>query len=154
MKKRKAGRPKRIGPIDGKFGEKLKMLRKAHKMTQKQIADYLNISTDTVRGWENGRSLPNNTKYYITLADLFHVSCYWLMESQMADDILHDVKGIFDSFRSNGARKEETMPIGASFYSYPLQDVDIKEIKDLSRFTAYLEETMKNAIDVYMKTLN
>lgn len=34
------------------------MLRKESKLTQRQIADALAVSEDTVANWENGRSIP------------------------------------------------------------------------------------------------
>ena len=42
-----------------KIGEKIKELRKANKMTQEQLADYLNISSQAVSKWETGTSSPD-----------------------------------------------------------------------------------------------
>ena len=37
-------------------GDKIKSLRKAKKLTQEQLAEYLNISSQTVSKWETGDS--------------------------------------------------------------------------------------------------
>ena len=41
------------------IGEKIKTLRKAKKLTQEQLAEYLNISAQAVSKWETGASAPD-----------------------------------------------------------------------------------------------
>lgn len=51
----------------------VKELRQKHGLTQKELADQLHVSFQTVSKWENGISLPDIT-YLPKLADIFHVS--------------------------------------------------------------------------------
>lgn len=41
------------------FSSKIKKLRTAKGLTQKQIADYLNVSQNAIYNWENGKREPN-----------------------------------------------------------------------------------------------
>lgn len=41
------------------IGDKIRELRKARKLTQEQLADYLNISSQAVSKWETGASKPD-----------------------------------------------------------------------------------------------
>ena len=56
-----------------KIGKTIAMYRKENRMTQKEVADYLNISYQAVSKWEAGVSIPAVELLY-ELAELFHVS--------------------------------------------------------------------------------
>lgn len=56
-----------------KFHEKLKELRSNSGMSQKQIAEKLNIKQSNISDWENGISRPDYEKL-IMLADIFDVT--------------------------------------------------------------------------------
>jgi len=43
------------------IGEKIKSLRKKRDITQEQLADYLNISFQSVSKWERGEAYPDIT---------------------------------------------------------------------------------------------
>lgn len=55
------------------FNERLKQLRKERNMTQKHLADLLNVSKSTISGYEAGTYQPSFEKL-IQLADIFNVS--------------------------------------------------------------------------------
>ena len=55
------------------FGKRLKKLRKAHHMTQQELADYLVVSVDSVSGYENGR-ITLAHEYITKLCCRFNVS--------------------------------------------------------------------------------
>ncbi|MDR0862510.1 MAG: helix-turn-helix domain-containing protein [Oscillospiraceae bacterium] len=55
------------------IGEIIKKLRRERDMTQEQLAEYLNLTTQAVSKWETGASLPDITLLPI-LANLFGVS--------------------------------------------------------------------------------
>ena len=55
------------------FGEKIRKLRKQKDMTQEQLAEYLNISTQSVSKWETNLTLPDITLIPI-IANIFDVS--------------------------------------------------------------------------------
>lgn len=56
-----------------KSGKLIRNLRKSRGMTQKEIADILNIEPKTVSKWETGRGFPD-VSYVSELADIFGVS--------------------------------------------------------------------------------
>ncbi len=43
------------------IGVKIKNLRKNRSITQEQLAQYLNISTQTVSEWEKGKAVPDKS---------------------------------------------------------------------------------------------
>lgn len=42
-----------------KFSENLKLLRKTHKLTQAQLAEYVGVDQRTISAWEKGICEPN-----------------------------------------------------------------------------------------------
>ena len=60
------------------FQERLYEQRKLNKMTQKHIADYLNISQPSYIRYENGGAEPSYENL-VKLADLFDVSVDYLL---------------------------------------------------------------------------
>ncbi|MBP3886112.1 MAG: helix-turn-helix transcriptional regulator, partial [Cellulosilyticum sp.] len=56
-----------------KIGEVFKQLRIAHSITQEKLADYLNVSAQSISKWENGLSYPDIT-LIPTIALFFNVS--------------------------------------------------------------------------------
>lgn len=65
-----------------KIGKIIAMYRKEHGMTQKELAELLNISYQAISKWEAGISIPTVEMLY-ELAELFHIS---------VDEILHGGK--------------------------------------------------------------
>ena len=51
------------------FNEKIKLLR-PRNLTQKQVADYVDVDEATVSNWERGKSKPQY-KHLIKLSDLY-----------------------------------------------------------------------------------
>ena len=62
-----------------KFGEKLSFLRKQRGMTQKELAEKLNISRQAVSRWEQGTAAPS-TENLISIGKLFDVSVDELLD--------------------------------------------------------------------------
>lgn len=60
------------------FKENLKELRKEFCLTQKQLANKINVSEDCIYFWEKGRSEPSITDL-INLSRLFNVSIDYLV---------------------------------------------------------------------------
>ena len=60
------------------FGETIKKLRKQKDMTQEQLAEYLNISTQAVSKWETNLSLPDIT-LIPALSNIFDVTSDMLL---------------------------------------------------------------------------
>lgn len=64
------------------IGKRIKELRQDRGLTQKQLADILFVSQDTISLWELGKLLPSITNL-IAICDFFKVS---------ADDLLGRIK--------------------------------------------------------------
>ena len=60
------------------FGELLEELRKDHRLSQKQLADVIAVTTGTVSNYENNQHLPDIEKL-IMLADYFGVTTDYLL---------------------------------------------------------------------------
>jgi len=56
-----------------KLGEKIRTLRKARKLTQEQLAEYMNVSSQAVSKWETGASSPD-IEMLPRLAAFFHTT--------------------------------------------------------------------------------
>lgn len=55
------------------IGEKIKKLRKAKKMTQKEVANQLNVTPQTISKWERNISYPD-LDMLVRLSQMFHIS--------------------------------------------------------------------------------
>lgn len=55
------------------LGKRLKEIRKANDKTQKDLAEYLSVSAQSVSKWEKGLSLPT-VEYLPKMAEFFHCS--------------------------------------------------------------------------------
>ena len=60
------------------FNERLKLCRRAKKLTQKQVGEYLGMTPNAYQKYELGTSEPN-LKKLIKLADLLDVSLDYLL---------------------------------------------------------------------------
>ncbi len=74
-----------------KFGERLQEVRNLNHLTQKEIADYFNISRDAVNAWEMGVSLPSSKRIF-ELAKLLHTSIDYLFG--LEDDLKVNVSSL------------------------------------------------------------
>lgn len=60
------------------LNEQLRKLRYQKKLTQKQVAEHLHVSTSTYGLWEQGRNEPDS-KRLLELADFFDVTVDYLL---------------------------------------------------------------------------
>lgn len=60
------------------FAKRLRELRKCQEMTQDQLADFLNVSRQSVWGYENN-SVEPGLDIVIKIADIFNVSLDYLL---------------------------------------------------------------------------
>lgn len=60
------------------IGERIKMLRENHNISQAELAKRLGITRSSVNAWELGLNVPS-TQYIIELAELFKVSTDYLL---------------------------------------------------------------------------
>lgn len=64
--------------------EKILNLRKAHGMTQEQLAEKLDVSRQSVSKWESGQAMPEADKL-ILLSNIFHVTVDYLLKPSEVD---------------------------------------------------------------------
>ncbi len=60
------------------FGERLKILRINRKMSQKELAERLNITKSVISFYESGERMPSY-EILIKISDIFHVSTDYLL---------------------------------------------------------------------------
>lgn len=74
--------------MENYLGRKIRELRRSKDLTQEQLADYLNISYQSVSKWETGTTLPD-LSYIIPLSRLFKISTDELLGyEQSKEDLL------------------------------------------------------------------
>lgn len=78
------------------MGNRLSLLRKKHKMTQKDLADVLNVSQNTISRWEKGER-QIDTSMLSPLADFFNVSIDYIL---LRKEISTPSVGVPDSYSS------------------------------------------------------
>ena len=64
----------------------IKELRKSKKLSQKQLADILNVHQTAVSQWEQNRTMPD-IEMVKTLAEFFGVSTDYILGNTKADDV-------------------------------------------------------------------
>lgn len=89
------------------FGKRLRNLRKAHHMTQQELAEYLLVSPDSISGYENGR-ITLAHEYIMKLCCKFNVSADYFY------------------FGYNRQMEQETETVEENFYQL-LQGKDAKD---------------------------
>ena len=60
------------------FQERIRILRNAYRMSQKELAIHLHVSKQTVSNWENDNIAPS-IEMLMKIADFFHVSTDYLL---------------------------------------------------------------------------
>lgn len=70
------------------FSDKINSLRKEKRMTQKQLATFLDLSPNAICEWEKGRSEPN-FETLIKIADFFDVSADYLLGREDDFGVVH-----------------------------------------------------------------
>ncbi len=70
------------------MGQKLKLLRVQNRLTQKQVADRLDLAISAVSSYESGSRFPTYTTL-LKLANMYHTSCDYLigMDEQRTIDV-------------------------------------------------------------------
>jgi len=83
------------------INKNLRVLRKRFKYTQEDVADYINVSRQSIAKWENGETLPDisncialSNLYKVSLDDLVHFN-----EALSKEDIKPKGKHVFGVVR-------------------------------------------------------
>lgn len=65
-----------------KIGEKIKSLRQSNNLTQKELAEKLNVSSQAISNWEREKGYPDIANI-IQLSDLFSISLDTLIKEDL-----------------------------------------------------------------------
>lgn len=65
-----------------KIGEKIKSLRQSNDLTQKELAEKLNVSSQAISNWEREKGYPDIANI-IQLSDLFNISLDTLIKEDL-----------------------------------------------------------------------
>jgi len=114
------------------IGKKITNLRKAHNMTQMELADRLGISFQAVSNWERGSTMPDISKLP-ELAETFHISVDELLNGNapLVEAVLNDT---IDEYMEDGNVTEQEIADALPLLK-PEQAEDILEKTDMSSFT-------------------
>ncbi len=91
------------------LGKKIKFLRNEQGITQDQLADYINVSRQSVWGYENN-SVEPSLNVLVKIADVFNVSLDYLLcrtsekynlnlENQTNKEVLLKIYDILNSYK-------------------------------------------------------
>jgi len=97
---------------DNNLGTIISTLRKEKNLTQKDLADRLNVSDKTVSRWETGGSSPNMDMIF-RISKYFKISYHDLLAARVVDGEDGDeiVNEIVDEFQEINRKKSQTLKI-------------------------------------------
>ena len=129
--------------IDMKLiGKEITDLRKAHNMTQMELADKLGISFQAVSNWERGNTMPDISKLP-ELAEIFHISVDELLKGKasLVTAVLDDT---VDTYIEEGKVTEQeiadTLPILKPEQAKKiLEKADVSKFHDISSFLPFMD---------------
>jgi len=102
------------------FGETIKKLRKQKDMTQEQLAEYLNISTQAVSRWETNTSLPDIT-LIPALANIFDVTSDVLLGIDITakEKRIQEILDEANKHKSSGHHEKSAVILREALKEYP-----------------------------------
>ena len=125
------------------IGKKITALRKAHNMTQMELADKLDISFQAVSNWERGNTMPDISKLP-ELAEIFGISVDELLSSN-SSLITSVIDGTVDSYIEEGNLTEEAVADALPLLKPDqaeelLEKANVSSFENLSVFLPYMDE--------------
>ncbi|MGL4738703.1 MAG: helix-turn-helix transcriptional regulator [Cellulosilyticaceae bacterium] len=102
------------------IGQVIKQLRVAQSITQEKLADYLNVTPQSISKWENGMSYPDIT-LIPTIAMFFNVTADELfsLPTAMNEQKLKSFQLQYEQLRKQGAVREQVNLCRQIFLEYP-----------------------------------
>lgn len=110
------------------FAERVRALRKEHKMSQDELAETMHVSKFSISAWERGLRKPEFSTL-TDLSELFDVSLYYLL-------------GSTDDAASVNAQPDDEED-GAAWW----MEADIDHVKNMTRLYSRLSERSKKIVD-------
>lgn len=99
-------------------GEQIRLFRKQLNLTQKQLADQLNVSRSVLTKWEIGTLTPD-LQALVQLSELFGVSIDALIgRPYPATQVLHEVRKLYQSEEEESI-DEEMLQVIQYLHSHP-----------------------------------
>lgn len=110
------------------FAERVRALRKEHKMSQDDLAEAMHVSKFSISAWERGLRKPEFSTL-TDLSELFDVSLYYLLGSSNDATAVNDQSNDEDD--------------GAAWW----MEEDIGHVKNMTRLYSRLSERSKRIVD-------
>ena len=89
-----------------RFGDNLKQIRKAKKMSQEQLAEKVNVTRQSVSKWENGESYPEINNI-LELCKIFNCKLNDLIHTDMSDISSLDEDVVMNLVKFNKKKQKE-----------------------------------------------
>ena len=133
------------------IGKKITDFRKAHNMTQMELADKLGISFQAVSNWERGNTMPDISKLP-ELAEIFHISVDELLDGKasLVSAVLDDTVDAYIE-EDNATEQEiaDTLPILKPGQAKKiLEKADVSKFHDISSFLPFMDEDGINELAI------
>lgn len=115
-----------------KLSERLAAARKERNMTQREVADRLNVSFQAVSLWERGETSPDIDKL-VEIASIYRVTTDWLLTGAKEENVFMD----FQESLSDRLFDENRM------YTYIKTYASVRQLYQTSRVLPYARELHK-----------
>lgn len=122
------------------IGAKIKELREAKKMSQKDLADYLNVTPQAVSKWERNKSYPD-LDMLVRLSNYFQIS---------TDELLGNSKPSFLASFFSKIKGEEDMDKSIAIKKYPKGKVP--KAVSIDNMSGFLRITFDNGEIRYLRS--
>ena len=137
------------------FGNNIKSLRKERNLTQEQLAEYLNVSSQAISKWETNCSFPDITLLPI-IASFFEISIDGLVGHDLSK-INEDIESIAiksDNLINEGKLAEAVSNLRFGLTKYPANDILMYKLAwSLSHLLNEDKCSYDEAIQLYLKIL-
>lgn len=141
--------------------ERIKQVRTQAGLSQREMSDKLNIPLQTYKNWEQKRNIPDQTNIK-KIAAICDADPTWIMHIDV-ESIIADSRKILHGF--NPSKADVIRPAGIkerAKYQCVLEALTMcgygwNEINDTDNFIEFMSaplDSMKNSIELYMKTIN
>ena len=112
------------------FSKKLYQLRNAHSLSQKKLADYLNVSQASINYWEKGQRTPSIEQLQ-KIADFFNVTPDSLLNENQPVTMQDPLSMMFGSFYN-----EED---GVADIHFTTDEFTLQELNEIKNFADFIK---------------
>ncbi|WP_368490226.1 helix-turn-helix domain-containing protein [Clostridium sp. BJN0013] len=119
--------------INGEFGARLKLLRKEKGLTQKELAQKLNMQNTAISKYELNQRKPD-TETLLEIANFFNVSVDYLLGNSDDRTTLNPKENTSYEKISELVKENEIKTLAAHFDGEDITDDDVEDIKNFIEF--------------------